>query len=107
MRRSALDFWKAKAASLAQAELDLHRKMPKEVAHIMRNKKLVVFSEMLGRAGFPNIPSLMECLTRGFPLVGKFPTTQVLPEGCREQIFSTEELERSAPPLLGRVASKT
>ena len=72
LRRARLQHWRSRALALADREAALHAAMDPDVGHIMRDKKLLLFKEMLADVGFPSTDALIEHLGRASPWWARF-----------------------------------
>ena len=78
-RLEARAFWIERKRVLDSEWINMFRTLPEHVRSVLGPKKnLLLFREMLVASGSPD-ESLFECLTTGFPLVGKLPRSGTLP----------------------------
>ena len=106
-RREVMCHWRSRARALESREAALHAAMHPAVECIMRNKKLLLFKEMLREISFEKADDLVHFMTTGFPLVGQFPATGVLPPATRAAAQSVEDLWASAGAAQARAAAKS
>ena len=88
--------WTARSKELEEDEAELHATMSPEIAMILKPKRLLLFGEMLRKIEFPRAAELIRYMADGFPIVGQFPVTDVLPEGYRAETFDTTDLMNTA-----------
>ena len=71
-------FWNSRAKALDESEKLLKSELDPVVATAVRQKRLLLFEEMLHASGYPDIDVVTE-LRKGSSLVGDVPVTGVLP----------------------------
>eukprot|EP00435_Cladocopium_sp_Y103_P054310 s357_g17.t1 len=79
------------AAELKADELRLRLSMPKHVATLMRNKRLVLWGRMLKDLQYPDV-DLIQHIASGFPLSGWMPSSHVFLEQVRQPVLTAEAL---------------
>ena len=90
--------WTNRAAALTEAERKLKSEMPQHLSRLMKNKRLLLFQEMLESVGYPD-RNLVRDISRGFRLTGWQEQTKVFPSCVKWPQFDLETLKKMAPGL--------
>ena len=77
-REEVLARWKRRAAELEGEEAEVHSKLPEDVERVVRNKRLLLFAEILREIGFKDMDAMRSMLS-GFPVVGPLPDSEEFP----------------------------
>ena len=77
--------WFLRAVELRDSETSLKKAMPEHCSKVLRQKRLLVFEEMLKAGGYRDT-MLVKDLSRGFDLVGGLPCSHVF---LHQQTFAT------------------
>ena len=94
--RDIIARWRDRAARLERREADLHAALHKDVAVVLKGKRILLFREMLIESGFPNAQKLIDEMCAGFKVVGALDKTGVFAEKPRQAATSLECLWRTA-----------
>ena len=87
--------WTKRAIQLDMDEKALKNGMHSDVAHAVRNKRILLFEEMLRATNFPDM-GVVDELRLGSDLTGEVPLTNMLPGKFEPALISEQELQRSA-----------
>ena len=68
------DQWRSRAKKVEEEEAKLHESLDPAVEGIVKEKKIILFKEMLTLIGYPNV-KVAELIAQGFPLVGTLDAT--------------------------------
>ena len=90
-RISTLKFWQGRKTELAADEQKLHEGMPKDVAHTLKGKSLLLMGEMLKAAGSPDVGFIDEA-SKGFGLTGIAAVSNLFVPKFREPAMSEDKL---------------
>ena len=87
--------WTKRAVQLDMDEKALKAGMHADVARAVRNKRILLFEEMLRATNFPDM-GVVDELRLGSDLTGEIPLTNMLPGRFEPALISEQELQRSA-----------
>ena len=73
----------------------------------MKNKRILLFKEMLSAVGFPSTDALIHCFSSGFPLVGAFPETGVFPAAKKKALMDIKDIWKMAPEIRKNIFPNT
>ena len=105
-RNRALKYWKNHAQHLEDKEAALHRAMHADVSSIMKDKRILLFGDMLAHVNFPVFKRLIHLLTVGFPVAGTYPQSEVLPASPRTAALNLTDLWRMAKELQEKLLAR-
>ena len=91
-RRKVLAKWTARARELSSQERALHKTLRPDVAGVISSKRVLVFRHMLREASVPECDALIKHFTSGFPLLGDFHISGVMPPSQRVASRSLDDL---------------
>ena len=91
-RKQAIGTIQEQVRSLEQQELALHHGLHADVEAAIAGKRILLFKELLRETAFPQFEQLIHRVVAGFPVVGDYPVTGVLPEAQRLAKYKPEEL---------------
>ena len=90
--------WTVRAEQLKERELDYKNGLPKHMQLLLKNKRLLLFKEMLDAVDFPD-KQLVSDLSHGFGISGWQRKTGVFPPRVKRPQFSLGTLESLAKGL--------
>ena len=97
--------WNKRAKVLQREEDELKRRMDPEVSVAVRDKRILVFSEILQELQYPDLGVISE-LEHGAELVGEVPVTGMLPYRFSPSLMTVEELGSIAASVRPQFNSK-
>ncbi len=95
LRNRFLSRWIVRAKELTEEEKSLKESLETHVAEAVKNKRLLLFKELLVETGFPDLGVIDE-LTLGVNLVGDVPVTGMLPFKYKPALIAEEALSKHA-----------
>ena len=98
--------WTRRAAELKQDEKSLHNELDPNIADIVRNKRILLFNEMLAEIDYPD-EKVSAILTEGVDLVGDTPSSRVFPPQMKPQCTTVSALRGMAPAVRAIVDAQT
>ena len=103
-RASFLAKWVSRAKQLSADECSLKDSMDPKVASAVRNKRILVFKEMLIDTGFPDLGVVDELIT-GASLTGEVPATGMLPGKFTPAVATDAEIREAASRIRPKLDS--
>ena len=98
-RTEEIKRWISLSKDLSELEADFKKNMSARCRTILKDKKLILFQNLLAEAGHEDV-DLVTQLARGFDLTGMLPESNVFNRKVRPAVISCGELRRAAD--LGR-----
>ena len=96
--------WNCRARELEADEEALKKAMDPTVRKAVKNKRILLFKEMLVDCGYPDLDVVSE-LQDGADLIGVVPETGMLPKCFKPALLSREGLEKRAELVRPRIAA--
>jgi hypothetical protein len=103
-RASFLAKWVSRAKELSSEECNLKKSMDPNVASAVRNKRILVFKEMLIDTGFPDL-GVVDELINGASLTGEVPSTGMLPGKFTPAVATDAEIREAAARIRPKLDS--
>ena len=97
--------WEKRAVELEPFEKAANAKRPEHLQHLLENKRILLFREILDSLGYPD-KGLTRDIENGFALYGWLPNTGVFEPCVRKPAFSLETLKMMAHGLKEAVKSR-
>jgi hypothetical protein len=97
--------WTARAKCLTGADSEVLRQAPAHLQSLLHNKRLALWQEMLEFYEYPDT-ELVRDKTRGFPVTGWLPDSQVFPKDYKPPTMGVQTLHSLSKGLNERVRSK-
>ena len=108
IHRHRIDFvkkWTARAKCLTGVDSEVLRQAPAHLQSLLHNKRLALWQEMLEFYEYPDT-ELVRDITRGFPVTGWLPDSQVFPKDYKPPTMGVQTLHSLSKGLNERVRSK-
>ena len=106
--RHRIDFvkrWTERAKVLTSADATVLAQAPPHLQSLLHNKRLALWQEMLDFYEYPD-KELVRDITRGFPVTGWLPDSQVFPKDYKPPSMSVQTLHSLSKGLNERVKAK-
>ena len=103
-RASWARFWLHRRLQLEDHEKEVHRNMDKDAQRVVRDKKILLYEEMLRHAGYPDT-NVVSTLRDGVPLVGPVQQSGHFAKTYKPAAISVEYLEQHAADLRAAIVS--
>lgn len=103
-RASWARFWLHRRLQLEDHEKEVHRNMDKDAQRVVRDKKILLYEEMLRHAGYPDM-NVVSTLRDGVPLVGPVQQSGHFAKTYKPAAISVEYLEQHAADLRAAIVS--
>ena len=99
--KKRIDFfkrWNERARLLQPREDELHAKLPPYLRHLLKGKRMLLWSEMLEELGYPD-KELLNDMQKGFKLSGWLGESHVFPRRARRPENTVSDLKAMSPGL--------
>ena len=99
--KKRIDFfkrWNERARLLQPREDELHAKLPPYLRHLLKGKRMLLWSEMLEELGYPD-KELINDMQKGFKLSGWLGESHVFPRRVRRPENTVSDLKAMSPGL--------
>ena len=97
--------WTERAKLLTGADAAVLAQAPPHLQSLLHNKRLALWQEMLDFYEYPD-KELVRDITRGFPVTGWLPDSQVFPKDYKPPSMNVQTLQSLSKGLNERVKSK-
>ena len=87
-------------------ERELHSKLPEHLQRVLKGKRLCLFKRLLEECEYPDA-KIADELTRGFPLCGWLPSSEVFPPKLRPPDIHLDTLAKMSASFSARSVSAT